>query len=265
MPGLTRHSLKVAVARVVRGSDVDAQRMLQRMERDGVTALDGDARTRQYSQNITYCAKVNETEAAERWMQKEVGNAIGDKEVEEVKALGYQRAIGMILWAARHVFPEAKHGFSQCCSVMAVPSMCAFKAAMHMIAYMVQRKDRGIEFNAQGKQAPVCMSDASNKGDKDVGLSYHGWVVMWAGRPIASASKKLTMVGTSSEHSEYMGMFYAIRAIVWLRQLMEEMDWDEYISAPTVVFGDNVCANRLCKNHFVSTRNQHNYTPYHWV
>ena len=70
MPGLTRHLLKVAVARVVRGSDVDAQRMLQRMERDGVTALDADARTRQYNQNITYCAKANETEAAERWMQK---------------------------------------------------------------------------------------------------------------------------------------------------------------------------------------------------
>ena len=165
------------------------------------------------------------------------------------------------------MFPEAKHGCSQCCSVMAVPcaSMRAFKAAMHMIAYMVQRKDRGIKFNAQGNQAHVCMSDASNKGDEDDGLSYHGWVIMWAGGPIASAGKKLTMVGTSSEHNEYMGMFYAIRAIVRLRQLMEEMGWDEYISAPTVVFGDNVCANRLCKNHFVSTRNQHNYTPYHWV
>ena len=135
-------------------------------------------------------------------MRLDKKDAIDDKEVEEVKALGYQRAIGMILWAARHVFPESKHGCSQCCSVMAVPSRRAFKGAMHMIAYMVQRKDRGIKFTAQGNQAPVCMSDASNKGDEDDGLSYHGWVIMWAGGPIASASKKLTMVGTSSEHNE---------------------------------------------------------------
>jgi hypothetical protein len=129
----------------------------------------------------------------------------------------------------------------------------------------VQRKDRGVKFSANGNKSPVGMSDASNKAPPEDSLCYHGWVIMWAGGPIASASKKLTNVGTSSEQNEYMGMFYAIKAIVWLRQLMEEMGWNEYITSPTVVFGDNICANRLCKQHFVSTRNQHIYTPYHWV
>jgi hypothetical protein len=188
-----------------------------------------------------------------------------DDEGEAVKAAGYQRAMGMILWAARHAYPEVKQACSQLCSVMAKPSWKAFKAAMHSINYMVQRKDRGVKFSANGNKSPVGMSDASNKAPPEDRLCYHGWVIMWAGGPIASASKKLTNVGTSSEQNEYMGMFYAIKAIVWLRQLMEEMGWNEYITSPTVVFGDNICANRLCKEHFVSTRNQHIYTPYHWV
>ena len=53
-------------------------------------------------------------------------------EINEVINAGYQRAVGMILWAVRHVFIEGKYGVSVLCSVMAYPSWKAFKAAMHM-------------------------------------------------------------------------------------------------------------------------------------
>jgi hypothetical protein len=36
------------------------------------------------------------------------------------------------------------------------------------------------------------------------------------------------------------------------------------IDNATVVYGDNIQANRLCKEHFVTTGNQHIYQPYHW-
>jgi hypothetical protein len=52
--------------------------------------------------------------------------------------------------------------------------------------------------------------------------------------------------------------------VVWLRQLLNEIGRQDMIAAPTVVYGDNIQANRLCKEHFVTTGNQHIYMPYHW-
>jgi hypothetical protein len=54
-------------------------------------------------------------------------------EISQVLALGYQRAVGMLLWAARHCFPECKYGVSRLCSVMSKPTYKAFRAAMHMV------------------------------------------------------------------------------------------------------------------------------------
>ena len=34
---------------------------------------------------------------------------------------------------------------------------------------------------------------------------------------------------------------------------------------PTKVFGDNLAANKLTKEHFISTGNQHIYVPYFWI
>ena len=38
---------------------------------------------------------------------------VDTKEVDQVLQLGYQRAVGMLLWAARHTFPECKYGVSR--------------------------------------------------------------------------------------------------------------------------------------------------------
>ena len=103
-------------------------------------------------------------------------------EINEVINAGYQRAVGMILWAVRHVFIEGKYGVSVLCSVMAYPSWKAFKAAMHMIRYMGQRAHRGIKFSARGNMIPFGMFDASNKAHIDDSLctcwileSMDGW------------------------------------------------------------------------------------------
>ena len=76
-----------------------------------------------------------------------------------------------------------------------------------------------------------------------------------------SKSSKLKHCGLSSEHNEYMGLTACLRAVVWLRQLLGEIGQQSMIEAPTVVYGDNIQANRLCKEHFVTTGNQHIYMP----
>ena len=185
-------------------------------------------------------------------------------EINEVINAGYQRAVGMILWAVRHVFIEGKYGVSVLCSVMAYPSWKAFKAAMHMIRYMGQRAHRGIKFSARGNMIPFGMFDASNKAHIDDSLAHAGYLNLWMGGPVMAWSKKLRHIGHSSEHNEFMAMAALIKALIWFRQLLEECGFGECVKEPTIIFGDNVAANNLSEEHFVSTGNQYIYITYHF-
>jgi hypothetical protein len=187
-----------------------------------------------------------------------------DAEIQRNQDKGYNRAVGMIVWAVRHAMIVGKYGVTQLCTVMAIPSDAAFDAAMHAIAFMEQRSKKGIKFSASGNRIPVFMSDASNKPDPHDGICHAGFTGHLANGPLISKSSKLKHCGLSSEHNEYMGLTSCLRAVVWLRQLLGEIGQQNMIDAPTVVYADNIQANRLCKEHFVTTGNQHIYMPYHW-
>ena len=162
------------------------------------------------------------------------------------------------------LFPEGKYGVSQLCKLMSCPSNAAFDAAMHMVPYMEQHKNKGILFSANGNIDPVVMVDASNKPDPHSGLAQAGYTSHWANGPTACKSSLLKHEGLSSEHNGYMGLTAALRFAVWMRQLLSEIGVNKLVQKPFNVYGDNIAANNLCKNHFVSTGNQHIFMPYHW-
>jgi site-specific DNA-cytosine methylase len=188
-----------------------------------------------------------------------------EQEVKDAIGSGYQRIVGILLWAARHCYPEIKYAVGQLCSVMAKPSQAALRAAYHTLSYLSQNKHRGIQFSAEGNHLPVAISDASNKPDRSDGKCIGGFVILWMGGPVAYNSKRLGHVGLSSEHNEYMALTSAIKRIVWLRQLLAEIATCQHlVSKPTLVFGDNLQANRICKEHFVSPGNQYIALSYHY-
>ena len=54
-----------------------------------------------------------------------------------------------------------------------------------------------------------------------------------------------------------MALAEAGKAIVWMRQLLAEIEHEFLIQPSTVLFGDNNAANQLTVEHFVSTGNQY--------
>ena len=57
---------------------------------------------------------------------------------------------------------------------------------------------------------------------------------MFQGGPIIFASKKLTHVGLSALHNEYMGLSWCNRQTAWLRELLVEMGMADIVSQPTI-------------------------------
>ena len=192
-------------------------------------------------------------------------DVVPETESQAVLDRGYMRAVGMILWAARGVYPECAQGVNQLGSFMAKPSEKAWTAAMHMIAYMNENKTKGIKFSNDAPMQPAVFSDASNKPDPFDGLSRYGFSITMSGGPISFGSKKLPHVGLSAFHNEYMALRYSATGAVWLRQILQEIGCSYIVEDPTPVYGDNLQANRLTKDDFVSSNNQYVYLPYHWT
>ena len=108
------------------------------------------------------------------------------------------------------------------------------------------------------------MVDASNKPDPHSGLAQAGYTSHWANGPTTCKGLLLKHEGLSSEHNEYMGLTATFRFVVGTRQLLSELGVNNLVQRSFNVYGDNIAANNSCRNHFVSTGNQHIFMPYHW-
>ena len=107
---------------------------------------------------------------------------------------------------------------------MSMPDEEAYDAALHMIKYVFEQKDRGIRFNSKGNWDLLTAYDASNKPDWGDSKASAGYVVYLAGGPVSWSSKKARHAGTSSSHNEYMAVFHAATETKWIRDLLIEID-----------------------------------------
>ena len=187
-----------------------------------------------------------------------------NEKAKEIIDRGAQRLLGMLLWAARGVFPECLFGTSMLGRCMSRPTEEFWSAAVHMMNYMHQNRHRGVKFSKCGNKFPVAMVDASNKPDPTDSKCQYGYYIMYAGGPIIAVSKKLSHIGLSAAHNEYMALHWCNRHVVWLRSLLVEMGFGDIVSKPTLVRGDNQAANTLCNDDIVTTGNQFIITPYHY-
>jgi hypothetical protein len=188
--------------------------------------------------------------------------AVTETEIQLYTKRGYPRLIGMLLWGVRHGFDECKFGMSILGSVASKPGPLAWKNAMYMLSWMDVNQKRGIRFNKDGNHHPVTFADASDKALLSNGQRQAGFAIMWMDGPLITSSHRLKHVGLCISHNEYMAITAAAKKLVWLLQLLEEIEVQ--IDIPIKVYGDNVQANRLCHENFVSPGNQYIAHQYHF-
>lgn len=192
------------------------------------------------------------------------GIKVDEEETRRVKERGFQNLFGMLLWAARGVYPECLQGCSALGRLMANPTEEAWRVACWMLTYLHQHKNQGIRFSSRGNEAPVAFYDASNKADPTDSKCQYGYCHMWQGGPVIACSKKLAHVGLSAAHNEYQAAHWCNRHTSWLRELLTEIEVAEAVREPTLTFGDNRAAILLSEEDIVSTGNQFITIPYHY-
>ena len=97
--------------------------------------------------------------------------------------------------------------------------------------------------------------DPKESGDRDTARSRHGYFIMYKGCPILWKSQLQGEIALSSTESEYIGLSYALREVIPLMQMLQEMKelgFSVGLMKPRVhckVFEDNSGALEMAKVH----------------
>ncbi|CAI7808591.1 unnamed protein product [Closterium sp. NIES-54] len=126
-----------------------------------------------------------------------------------------------------------------------------------------QLKQRGADGITPGTLKLLCFTDATWALEDEDQSSVGGYVCMVGGGPVSWRSKKQSEIAQSLAEAQYMAIYHAIKEIVLLRKLLEDMGAEQEGSTP--LFSNSESAIAMTTNHILNGLNMHMKIMWHWV
>ncbi|CAI7891564.1 unnamed protein product [Closterium sp. NIES-53] len=180
-----------------------------------------------------------------------------DDVLEDEQRNEYQSLIGSVMYAAVHTRPDASFGVGQLARVVQRPTEEQLEVAKRLVRYLGSTASAGVQFSAGGQLKQIgadgvtpgtlklsCFTDATWASEDEDQSSVGGFVCMVGGGP-------------------YMAMYHAIKEIVLLRKLLEDMGAEQ--EGPTPLFSDSEAAIGMANNPILNGLNKHMKIKWHWV
>ena len=179
----------------------------------------------------------------------------------------YQTLLGELMHLMVKTRPDIAYAISRLAEFTSNPTEAHWKALVHVLRYLKGTRELGICYSKRlGSLTLTAWTDATWAGDDDDSRSTNGFVIFMAGGPIAYKSAKQTSVSLSSIQSEYVGQALAATNVVWVRNLLEELQIDGTVPKDaTVIYADNEGAIKLAKNPIFQKRTKHIAVRYHYT
>ncbi|CAI7740829.1 unnamed protein product [Closterium sp. NIES-54] len=199
-----------------------------------------------------------------------------DDVLEDEQQNEYQSLIGSVIYAAVHTRSDASFGVGQLARVVQRPTVEHLEVAKRLVRYLGSTACAGVQFSAGGQLKQIgadgvtpgtlklsCFTDATWASEDEDQSSVGGFVCMVGGGPVSWRSKKQSEIAQSSGEAEYMAMYHAIKEIVLLRKLLEDMGAEQ--EGPTPLFSNSEAAIGMAKNTILNGLNKHMKIKWHWV
>jgi len=143
----------------------------------------------------------------------------------------YRQAIGMLTYLQGTTRPDIAMAVHQCARYSVNPKLSHEKAVKRIGRYLLGTQNRGIIFNPNIRKGLECYVDADFAGgwakadadNPDNVLSRTGFAIFYAGCPIVWASRMQTEISLSTAESEYIACSTAMRDVLSLTHLMQEI------------------------------------------
>ena len=190
----------------------------------------------------------------------------------------YRSIIGKMNYLEKSTRPDISCAVHQCARFTADPRRPHGEAVKHIGRYLTANADKGIIFTPDVTKSLECFVDSDFSGnwhkedaatDMDTARSRTGYIIRYAGCPIVWGSKLQTHIALSSTEAEYIAISTAMREIIPLMALMQEMKSYGFIDTfdgPDIhcrVFEDNSGAIEIANTTKYRPRTKHINTQYH--
>ena len=169
----------------------------------------------------------------------------------------YRQITGSLLWIMRNSMPALMYGTSITTKCMCKPSQKALKSAMQLMHYAHETKEMGITFNSHGNLEPICYIDSGFNQAKLGSKPQYSFVIMWMGGPIVWKSKRHDQVPLSVSEAEFMTLTHAYIWIKWVREMIRDLGFPEWVERPTLTLTDNRNARDWANETMITDGNRH--------
>ena len=188
----------------------------------------------------------------------------------------YRTAVGMLTYLQGNSRPEISMSVHQTARFCNDPKLSHEKAIKRLGRYLMHTRKEGIVYNPDISKGLECYVDADFAGgyspetadDADNLLSRTGMVIMYANCPIYWRSSLQTEIALSTAEAEYIALSSALRVVLPLMTMMEEINaiFPLYINKPNFVckvHEDNQSCIKMATGVKFTPRTKHIALKYH--
>jgi hypothetical protein len=136
-------------------------------------------------------------------------------------------------------------------------------AVIRILKYIKGAPGKGLLYGDRGHTQIVGYSDADWAGSPADRRSTSGYCVFIGGNLISWKSKKQNVVARSSAEAEYRAMASATCELIWLKQLLKELQFGEIMQMTLVC--DNQAALHIASNPVFHERTKHIEIDCHFI
>lgn len=175
----------------------------------------------------------------------------------------YQEAVGSLMYLAQATRPDIAFAVGDVSRFNSNHCEGHWSAVKRIFRYLRGTSNLKLRYNFNDISDFFANSDADWGSDLDKRRSCSGCVILMSGAAIAWRSKRQPIVAQSSAESEYIALSYAVKEVMWLKQMAKELDIG--IDQTTVVLCDSKSAINLSDEEAFRDRTKHIDIRYHYV
>jgi hypothetical protein len=179
----------------------------------------------------------------------------------------YQECVGCLIFLSSMTRPDMTYTVNKLGRYMHNPSQKHWKAAKHLLRYLNGTQYRGIPYNWDETKEPplIAYTDSDWGSEPDTRRSTSGSIIIFLGGPIYWESRLQKVVATSSTEAEYIALSEGCRTIIWIRQLLQDLQYSSSAFQNVTTYCDNQAAIALALNERNHKRSKHIDIKYHFI
>lgn len=166
----------------------------------------------------------------------------------------YRRLVGKLMYLTI-TRPDITFAVNKLCQFSSAPTNVHLKAAYKVLHYLKGSIGLGVFFSAESNLTLTAFTDADWGSCADTRRSTSGYCMFLGTALISWKSKKQDISSNSSAESEYRAMSFASREVVWLVNLVAELQAPQ--QGPVSFYCDSTAAIHIANNPVFHERTKH--------